>query len=538
MVLLRQLLGAAMVSTGIAAAVCADTIHVPKNHPTIQDAILAASHGDEIVVAPGTYTEAIDFFGKAVHLRSSDGPETTVIDASGLDKSVVTCVSGEGAKTILEGFTITGGNAVQGGGMNNVFSSPTVIDCIFEANAAVQGGAIRNSSANPTITGSIFRNNTASQNGGAISNTNSVVSVTDCQFLFNSADVEGGAIYNVGNSSVTVTGSRFEGNNAQFGGAIYGILSDAAMADNFLCQNSPEDIVGDWDDLGGNVSPDYCAVIHVPADFATIQSAIDAVVSSAHILVEPGTYPEAIDLLGKRIYLRREAVKGDDPVIIDATGLSASVVTIAGGEGPDTILENLTLTGGEGNVMVEGGPVERFGGGILIYGSSPVIESCIVSGNSAQYGGGIFVQSGSPAISNSVIDGNTAVGGPTPLGGGIALVDATPSISGCSIENNVAGDGGGIFGDLDSLASIESTVICDNTPNNLATPWDDLGANTICVDILGDLNGDGSVDVSDLLLLFAAWGACPKLPASCPADLNGDGAVDVSDLLILFANWG
>lgn len=55
--------------------------------------------------------------------------------------------------------------------------------------------------------------------------------------------------------------------------------------------------------------------------------------------------------------------------------------------------------------------------------------------------------------------------------------------------------------------------------------------------IPGDLNGDGVVDVSDLLLLFAAWGQCPKV-GSCPADLNMDGAVDVSDLLILFGNWG
>lgn len=52
-----------------------------------------------------------------------------------------------------------------------------------------------------------------------------------------------------------------------------------------------------------------------------------------------------------------------------------------------------------------------------------------------------------------------------------------------------------------------------------------------------DLNCDGVVDVSDLLILLANWGPCPR-SGECPADLNGDGAVDVSDLLILLANWG
>jgi hypothetical protein len=49
-----------------------------------------------------------------------------------------------------------------------------------------------------------------------------------------------------------------------------------------------------------------------------------------------------------------------------------------------------------------------------------------------------------------------------------------------------------------------------------------------------DLTGSGSVNVSDLLALLAAWGPC----AGCAADLNGDGQVNVSDLLALLAAWG
>ena len=48
----------------------------------------------------------------------------------------------------------------------------------------------------------------------------------------------------------------------------------------------------------------------------------------------------------------------------------------------------------------------------------------------------------------------------------------------------------------------------------------------------GDVNEDGSVSVSDLLLVIDQWGG------SGPADINGDGVVDVSDILALVGNWG
>ncbi len=68
-----------------------------------------------------------------------------------------------------------------------------------------------------------------------------------------------------------------------------------------------------------------------------------------------------------------------------------------------------------------------------------------------------------------------------------------------------------------------------------------------------DLNGDGSVDIADLLALLAAWGPCPDppedcvgdlepcvscaSPSACPADLDGDCNVGIADFLILLANW-
>lgn len=54
--------------------------------------------------------------------------------------------------------------------------------------------------------------------------------------------------------------------------------------------------------------------------------------------------------------------------------------------------------------------------------------------------------------------------------------------------------------------------------------------------LLGDLDNDGSVGVSDLLQLLSAWGDCDQ-PNNCTEDLTDDGAVGVSDLLTLLANW-
>jgi len=55
--------------------------------------------------------------------------------------------------------------------------------------------------------------------------------------------------------------------------------------------------------------------------------------------------------------------------------------------------------------------------------------------------------------------------------------------------------------------------------------------------LTGDLNGDGVVNSTDLLILLNSWGPCPSPPEECPADLNESGAVDSADLLILLENW-
>jgi len=87
--------------------------------------------------------------------------------------------------------------------------------------------------------------------------------------------------------------------------------------------------------------------------------------------------------------------------------------------------------------------------------------------------------------------------------------------------------------DISDLRSI--SFLCDVTPTGRLF-IDDIKFATV-VSIPGDLDGDGDVDVVDLLALLGDWGPCPDPPAECPADLNGDGRVDVLDLLMLLGNW-
>ena len=50
----------------------------------------------------------------------------------------------------------------------------------------------------------------------------------------------------------------------------------------------------------------------------------------------------------------------------------------------------------------------------------------------------------------------------------------------------------------------------------------------------GDIDGDGTVGITDFLDLLAAWGPNP----GHLADLDFDGTVGILDFLILLANWG
>jgi hypothetical protein len=192
---------------------------------SIQTAIDNAVDTDEIIVAPGTYNETINLLGKAVWLHSSHGPDVTIVDAQ-QSGTVVTCDSGEGPATVLEGFTLTGGTGTWfevwpgwpyrfiGGGMFNNASSPTVTECTFTDNwAEDDGGGMYSWNSSPTLTDCKFEGNTAGSSGGGMFNWLSSPTLTNCKFEGNTAGSAGGGMYNFGiGSSPTVTDCTFAGN--------------------------------------------------------------------------------------------------------------------------------------------------------------------------------------------------------------------------------------------------------------------------------------------------------------------------------------
>jgi hypothetical protein len=57
--------------------------------------------------------------------------------------------------------------------------------------------------------------------------------------------------------------------------------------------------------------------------------------------------------------------------------------------------------------------------------------------------------------------------------------------------------------------------------------------------IVGDIDGDGDVDLADLATLLAAYESCAGDPGYNPAaDLDGSGCVDLADLAALLAHYG
>ena len=134
-------------------------------------------------------------------------------------------VSGSGTDetTIVDGFTITSGNAASRSGGGIVFgnSRPVIINCTFEDNSATDSGgaaAICDLEPAPTFINCEFNRNATGKNGGGLWSEESNPILTDCTFTENWAGGEGGGIYG---GAETMTNCSFFSNSSQVGGGVW-----------------------------------------------------------------------------------------------------------------------------------------------------------------------------------------------------------------------------------------------------------------------------------------------------------------------------
>lgn len=191
--------------------------------------------------------------------------------------------------------------------------------------------------------------------------------------------------------------------------------------------------------FGVILSFSLCAQIvrEVPAEYQTIQKAIDAAQEGDTVLVSPGVYFENLQLRGRNIVLTSRFRLDNNPDLIEQTVIdgsqpvhpdTASCLLIWKNEGPTTVVEGFTFQGGSGTVWLDpaGAGTFREGGGILTEYASPVIRHNIIRNNNvapagpgmvSSGGGGIRSGEGAPLIENNLITNNFAEG----YGGGIVL---------------------------------------------------------------------------------------------------------------------
>lgn len=270
----------------------AATIHVPSGQPTIQTGIDAASAGDTVLVAVGTYPEHGILMKPGVCLAGATGAAVDVIiDAGGLGR-VISCDSAD-STTSFVGLTFEGGAATSGSyyeqvgaGIHCVDSSPRISRCAFVGNVAGwHGGGVHVSGDScPLVTDCTFTQNTADDGGGAYVDSGSAL-FTRCEFSHNTADYSGGGLslgedtsaelqactfgYNesgqggglyCGWASITAEDCRFEYNNGPYGGGGAAVAQSPARFAN--C-----DFFSNWANWGGAVA--VGGVCHPVFEFCT-----------------------------------------------------------------------------------------------------------------------------------------------------------------------------------------------------------------------------------------------------------------------------
>src|SRR2546427_221661 len=210
------------------------------------------------------------------------------------------------------------------------------------------------------------------------------------------------------------------------------------------------------------------ALLVVPDQYSTIQSAITAAAGGDSILVRAGTYVESLGWSGKDLTLL-----GEPPGTILTTNHTARVLDLGAGVTPATVLEGLVISDGQaeeggGIRLRDGGSAQirwcRFtsnraassqsteGGAMYVDSGSVVIDDCFFGSNSAynstvseSAGGAIFATGANITIRRCTFDHNGASGFEGGPGGAIFLGGGVASLDSCTFSDNDGGTGAAIY---------------------------------------------------------------------------------------------
>ncbi len=207
----------------------------------------------------------------------------------------------------------------------------------------------------------------------------------------------------------------------------------------------------------------------------------------------------------------------------------------------------------------EGNSVSGNGGAIYNKNTVADVQGCVFLNNTAESGGAWFSYvSGNATIADSIFADNQA----TNTGGAAtARNSSTVTFSSCTFDSNIADSDCDEKGGSSIAEIVNSTVTLDNPTicNNLVcdVPGDFSGDQPIIVgEILECATGIGAccggsacweMDEEMCLDGGGMWNGdatlcaivtCEGSSGGCAADINGDGLVDVLDIIELISAWG
>lgn len=192
-------------------------------------------------------------------LDGNDGPGLT-----GNDENSYHVLRAEhvDASALIDGFTITGGNADGatapddgGGGMYVSRGGPTITGCTFVLNTGGRGGGMLAAAAAPTVNDSIFTGNVAANGGGVYSANAAAPRFSGCAFIDNSSLGAGGGLYNSQDTQPQLFSCTLRQNTAVGdGGGMFNTASSPTLSECVVLANAASNGGGIANQNGSSLS--------------------------------------------------------------------------------------------------------------------------------------------------------------------------------------------------------------------------------------------------------------------------------------------